>query len=118
MKRTKLCDRVLPIYSPAEETTNMVTHIIGGALGVIARSRCPASKRILRRCSLSRSGNCLNRSGTDEYRDLSHGLCRLYPIGAHLSIYFSLPRVESPVYQPWTGRIGAVPPFYPGFVLP
>ena len=40
MKRTKLCDRVLPIYSPAEETTNMVTHIIGGALGVIALVLC------------------------------------------------------------------------------
>ena len=40
MKRTKLADRLLPVYTPAEETTNMVTHIIGGALGVIALVLC------------------------------------------------------------------------------
>ncbi len=40
MKRTKLADRVLPVYSPAEETMNMVTHIIGGALGILALTLC------------------------------------------------------------------------------
>ena len=40
MKRTKLADRVLPTYTQAEETMNMVTHIIGGVLGVIALVLC------------------------------------------------------------------------------
>ena len=40
MKRTKLADRILPVYSPAEETMNTVTHIIGGVLGVLALGLC------------------------------------------------------------------------------
>ena len=34
MKRTALKDRILPSYTKGEEIFNMVTHIIGGALGV------------------------------------------------------------------------------------
>ena len=40
MTRTKLCDRVLPVYSPGEECMNMVTHIVGGALGILALVTC------------------------------------------------------------------------------
>ena len=40
MKRTKLCDRQLPSYSKGEEITNMVTHIVGGALGIAALVLC------------------------------------------------------------------------------
>lgn len=36
MHRIKLSERVLPCYSRAEEITNMVTHIVGGALGILA----------------------------------------------------------------------------------
>ena len=32
MKRTKLDDRVLPVYTKGEEIFNMVTHIVGGAM--------------------------------------------------------------------------------------
>ena len=39
-KRTKLSDRSLPNYSRGEETMNMVTHIVGGALGIIALVLC------------------------------------------------------------------------------
>ena len=35
MKRTKLKDRVLPTYSKGEEIFNMVSHIVGGGLGVL-----------------------------------------------------------------------------------
>lgn len=34
MKRTSLKDRVLPHYAKGEEIFNMVTHIVGGALGI------------------------------------------------------------------------------------
>ena len=39
-KRIKLADRVLPNYSRGEEIMNMVTHIVGGVLGVIALILC------------------------------------------------------------------------------
>lgn len=35
MNRTKLRDRLLPDYTKGEEITNMVTHIVGGALGIL-----------------------------------------------------------------------------------
>lgn len=35
LERTKLNDRVLPSYTKGEEIFNMVTHIVGGALGAI-----------------------------------------------------------------------------------
>ena len=40
MKRTKLADRKLPNYSRSEEIFNMVSHIVGGALGVAALALC------------------------------------------------------------------------------
>ena len=40
MKRTKLKDRVLPPYTKGEEIMNMVTHIVGGAVGVVALVLC------------------------------------------------------------------------------
>lgn len=40
MKRTKLSDRVLPDYTKGEEIFNMVTHIVGGALGIAALCLC------------------------------------------------------------------------------
>ena len=39
-KRIKLKDRLLPDYTFAEEITNMVSHIVGGALGVAALVLC------------------------------------------------------------------------------
>ena len=39
-KRIKLTDRSLPNYSRGEEIMNMVTHIAGGAMGVIALVLC------------------------------------------------------------------------------
>ena len=40
MKRTRLCDRMLPVYSRGEELINMITHIVGGALGVVVLLSC------------------------------------------------------------------------------
>lgn len=36
MQRVKLADRVLPIYTKGEEIFNMVSHIVGASLGVVA----------------------------------------------------------------------------------
>ena len=40
MKRTKLCDRQLPVYSVGEEITNTATHVLGGLLGAVALILC------------------------------------------------------------------------------
>ncbi len=40
MTRTKLKYRVLPDYTKGEEIFNMVTHIVGGALGIIVLVTC------------------------------------------------------------------------------
>ena len=40
MKRTKLRDRILPSYTKGEEIMNMVTHIVGSALGIMALVLC------------------------------------------------------------------------------
>lgn len=39
-KRTKLADRPMPDYYRGEEIMNMVTHIVGGALGIVALVLC------------------------------------------------------------------------------
>jgi len=40
MKRVKLKDRVLPTYTKGEEIFNMTSHIVGGALGIVAVVLC------------------------------------------------------------------------------
>ena len=40
MKRTPISDRTLPDYTRGEEIFNMVTHIVGGGLGVVALVLC------------------------------------------------------------------------------
>ena len=43
MKRTPLSERAMPDYTRGEEICNMVTHIVGGALGVLAMVLCPVA---------------------------------------------------------------------------
>ncbi len=38
--RTKLIDRKLPNYTRGEEIFNMVSHIVGGAIGVVVLVLC------------------------------------------------------------------------------
>ena len=40
MKRTKLSDHQLPNYTKGEEIMNMVTHIVGGVIGIVALTLC------------------------------------------------------------------------------
>ena len=58
MKRIKLRDRLLPDYTTGEEIMNMVTHIVGGALGVamlilcMIRAICSGSALSIAGCSV------------------------------------------------------------------
>ena len=40
MKRTKLVDRILPTYTKGEEIFNMVSHIVGASMGIVATVLC------------------------------------------------------------------------------
>lgn len=40
MTRTKLIDRLLPDYTRGEELFNMISHIVGGGIGVLALALC------------------------------------------------------------------------------
>jgi len=40
MTRTRLADRVLPTYTKGEEIFNMVSHIVGGVLGIVTLTLC------------------------------------------------------------------------------
>ena len=40
MKRTKLADRILPIYTKGEEIFNMTSHIVGASFGIVALVLC------------------------------------------------------------------------------
>ena len=40
MKRTKLDDRVLPTYTKGEEMFHMVSHIVGGTIGIAILTLC------------------------------------------------------------------------------
>ena len=40
MTRTKLANRILPDYTKGEEIFNTVTHIVGGALGIVVLTLC------------------------------------------------------------------------------
>ena len=40
MQRTKLCERSLPDYTKGEELFNMISHIVGGSLGIAALVLC------------------------------------------------------------------------------
>ena len=95
MKRTKLADRALPVYSIGEEITNTATHLIGGILGVIALVLC------LRKAALDRGaaeitgaaiyGSCLVilYSVSSLYHGLRPGMAKkVMQVLDHCAIYF------------------------------
>ena len=47
-KRIRLCDRLLPDYSHGEEIMNMVTHIVGGGLGILVLLICVLKSALTR----------------------------------------------------------------------
>ena len=56
MKRTKLKDRKLPEYTKGEEIMNMVSHIVGGAIGVASFVLCVSATLLVRNTVRRTSG--------------------------------------------------------------
>lgn len=114
MKRTKLCNRLLPDYTKGEEIMNMVTHIVGGALGLAALALC-----------LWRSlgqGDVYDITGSVIYgismiclyavSSVYHGLCpstgkKVLQVIDHCTIYFLIAGTYTPL------ALSALRPAYP-----
>ena len=95
MKRTKLADRTLPVYSVGEEVVNTATHLVGGLLGLLALSLC------VRKAALDRGsaeiagaaiyGSCLVilYSVSSLYHGLRPGMAKkVLQVLDHCAIYF------------------------------
>ena len=95
MKRTKLADRALPVYSIGEEVANTATHLLGGLLGIVALILC------VRKAALDRGaaeiagaaiyGSCLVvlYSISSLYHGLRPGIAKkVMQVLDHCAIYF------------------------------
>lgn len=115
MKRIKLRDRQLPDYTKGEEIMNMVTHIVGGALGLVALTLCliltirPGSYLAIL-CALiyGLSMICLY-SISSVYHGLRPCLGKLVlQVLDHCTIYFLIAGTYTPIV------LCAIEPLYPG----
>ena len=114
MKRIKLRDRKLPDYTKGEEVMNMVTHIVGGGIGVLALLLCLGKSLwkgslcgIL--CSLA-YGICM--TGLYAMSSIYHGLRpgtgkKVLQVLDHCTIYFLIAGTYTPIV------LCAIAPRYP-----
>ena len=95
MKRTKLADRTLPVYSIGEEITNTATHLVGGLLGIVALVLC-LRKAVLDRGAAEITGAALYGSCliilysiSSLYHGLRPGMAKkVMQVLDHCAIYF------------------------------
>ena len=114
MKRIKLRDRTLPDYTNGEEIMNMVTHIIGGGLGVIVLVLC-LIRSILQGTTLSIAGCAIYGVSIVALYTISsvyHGLRpgmgkKVMQVLDHCTIYFLIAGTYTPIL------LSAFIPVYP-----
>jgi hemolysin III len=92
MKRTKLADRALPGYSHGEELCNMLTHIAGAVLGVVALIWClilaDSPVEIITSIVYSMTMILLYTTSSI-YHGLTHPMAkRVFQVLDHCTIYF------------------------------
>ena len=114
MKRTKLRDRKLPDYTKGEEVMNMVTHIVGGGIGLLALVFC-VIKSVMKGSlvgilSSAVYGVCM--VGLYAMSSIYHGLRpgnakRVMQVMDHCTIYFLIAGTYTPIV------LCAVAPVYP-----
>ena len=114
MKRIKLCDRKLPNYTFGEEIMNMVTHIVGGGLGVIALVLCVV-RAVCRGNTLTVLGSVIYGLGlvavytvSSVYHGLRPGMAKkVLQVLDHCTIYLLIAGTYTPIL------LGAFVPTYP-----
>ena len=114
MKRTKLRDRKLPDYTKGEEVMNMVTHIVGGGIGLLALVFC-VIKSVMKGSlvgilSSAVYGVCM--VGLYAMSSIYHGLRpgtgkKVLQVLDHCTIYFLIAGTYTPIV------LCAVAPVYP-----
>jgi hemolysin III len=103
-KRIKLCDRILPSYTKGEEIFNMVTHIVGGAIGIITLALCVIKAALGANVSGIICGAVFGVSMimlytvSSIYHGLRHGTAKkVFQIIDHCTIYFLIAGTYTPM---------------------
>lgn len=104
MKRIKLRDRLLPDYTSGEEIMNMVTHIVGGALGVVMLILCVIraaysdSALSIVGCSLYGASIVILYTISSVYHGLRPGIGKkVLQVIDHCMIYFLIAGTYTPI---------------------
>ena len=109
-KRTKLAQRSLPDYTRGEEIMNMVTHIVGGSLGILVLIFCllkaAHKENIMGIVSSSIYGGCMVILYT--VSSIYHGLYpstgkKVMQIIDHCTIYFLIAGTYTVLVDAYTG---------------
>ena len=101
MKRTKLKERNLPVYSRGEEIMNMVTHIVGGAFAIAVLLLCllkTANAAAIVGCGIYGAGVLITYAMSSVY----HGLHintgkKVMQVLDHCAIYFLIAGTYTPI---------------------
>lgn len=114
MKRIKLRDRLLPDYTTGEEVMNMVTHIVGGALGVVVlvlcmiRAVCSGSVLDIVGCSIYGVSIVTLYTISSVYHGLRPEMAKkVLQVIDHCTIYFLIAGTYTPIL------LSAFVPTYP-----
>ena len=103
-KRIKLCDRILPAYTKGEEIFNMVTHIVGGGIGVITLALCVIIAALHKNTAGIITGAIFGITMISLYTmsSIYHGLHtgtakKVFQIIDHCTIYFLIAGTYTPI---------------------
>jgi len=114
MKRTPLHARVLPTYSRGEELMNMITHIVGGALGVVVLLSCVIRSALLDNyfgivsCTIYGTSFITMVTISSVYHGLAPGTSKkVMQVIDHCTIYFLIAGTYTAVV------LSAIRPHYP-----
>lgn len=114
MKRTPLHARKLPTYSRGEELMNMITHIVGGALGVVVLLSCVIRAALgdnlfgIISCTIYGTTFITMFTISSVYHGLAPGMSKkVMQVIDHCTIYFLIAGTYSAVV------LSAIRPIYP-----
>ena len=115
MQRIRLADRVLPDYTRGEESMNMITHIVGGGIGVLVLLACVLKGALTGNVWAVVTGAVYGGTMVALYAVSSvyHGLRRglgkkVMQVVDHCTIYFLIAGTYTPIV------LCALRPDYPG----
>ena len=104
MTRTKLADRTLPDYTRGEEIFNMVSHIVGGGLGVIATALCVIFAALHNNvwgvvsCAVYGTSMIVLYTCSSVYHGLRHSTAKkVMQVLDHCTIYFLIGGTYTPI---------------------